>query len=62
MDFADIRTYPPSQYPGFVVFRIKQQDKLTVMALLLRILPNLKRDSLENRLWIVDEKRIRIRL
>ncbi|MCG2767887.1 MAG: DUF5615 family PIN-like protein [Anaerolineae bacterium] len=25
MDFADIRAYPPEQYPGIIVLRLKQQ-------------------------------------
>ncbi|MCX6045911.1 MAG: DUF5615 family PIN-like protein [Chloroflexi bacterium] len=27
IDFADIRTYPPGQYAGLIVLRVKQQDK-----------------------------------
>ena len=26
LDFADIRTYPPAQSPGFVVFRLARQS------------------------------------
>jgi predicted nuclease of predicted toxin-antitoxin system len=35
LDFADIRTYPPSHYPGFVVLRLSRQDKAGV----LRVMP-----------------------
>ncbi len=27
MDFADIRVYPPEQFSGLVVLRLKRQDK-----------------------------------
>lgn len=30
-DFADIRTYPPGEYPGIVVLRLNRQDKNYVL-------------------------------
>ena len=27
MDFSDIRNYPPAEFPGLVVLRLRQQDK-----------------------------------
>ena len=27
LDFADMRTYPPQDYPGFIVLRVGSQDK-----------------------------------
>jgi predicted nuclease of predicted toxin-antitoxin system len=27
LDFADIRAYPPAEYPGIVVLRVRRQDK-----------------------------------
>ena len=59
-DFADIRTYPPREYSGIVVFRLNSQTRdhvLQVAARFLRSLP----EELEGRLWIVEESRIRIR-
>jgi predicted nuclease of predicted toxin-antitoxin system len=61
IDFADIRTYPPQNYPGLVVLRLKQQDKPTILALILQILPRFKTEPIMHRLWIVDPNRIRIR-
>lgn len=61
MDFADIRAYPPQDYAGFIILRLKRQDKLLVMQVLERLLKALEDNTLERTLWIVDEQRIRIR-
>ncbi len=60
-DFADIRTYPLADYSGLIVFRLKHQDKLSVLQLVKRLLPMLTQKRLDKRLWIVDERRARIR-
>jgi predicted nuclease of predicted toxin-antitoxin system len=59
-DFADIRTYPPDQFSGLIVLRLKQQDKFYVLKIFERILKLLS-DELEGRLWIVDEKHVRVK-
>jgi len=59
-DFADIRAYPPQDFSGLIVLRLKRQDKpyvLSVIKRLIRLLPNA---LLEHHLWIVEEKRVRI--
>lgn len=61
LGFADIRTYPPEDYHGLIVLRLKQQDKAHVVEVLERLLPMLETESLASRLWIVEEKRVRIR-
>lgn len=61
LGFADIRTYPPDEYPGLIVLRPSRQDKPHVLAILGRLLPRLATEPLVNRLWIVDENRVRIR-
>lgn len=61
IDFADIRTYPPSQYAGLIILRTKQQDKPFILALIARIIPQFAHEPLSGKLWIVDEQRIRIR-
>ena len=61
MDFADIRSYPPAEYPGLIVLRLRQQDKPYVMDVLARLTRVLRRESPEGHLWIVEEGRIRIR-
>jgi len=59
-DFADIRTYPPEQFSGLIVLRLKQQDKPYVLKIFERLL-NLLSDKLDGHLWIVDEKHVRVR-
>ncbi len=60
-DFADLRTYPPEDYPGLFVLRLRRQDKPHVLGVLRRMLPMLGTEQLDARLWIVDEERVRIR-
>ena len=61
LDFADIRTYPPEEYPGLVVLRLFRQDKSHVVDVFRRTLKAFGDEPLEGRLWIVEENRIRIR-
>jgi len=61
LDFSDIRTYPPKEFPGFVVLRVGRQDKRHVLQVLERIIPLIAREPLERRLWVVEETRLRIR-
>lgn len=61
LDFANVQAYPPGTNSGIIVFRSKSQDKLTLIALLKRIVPVLKRRSAEGQLWIVQPDRIRFR-
>lgn len=61
LDFADIRTYPPTDYSGIVVLRLQRQDKQSVLNVIRRLISPLRTELLNNRLWIVDERRIRIR-
>ncbi len=61
LDFADIWTYPPSQYPGFIVLRLHRQDKPHVLSVFAFVLDEMKRESATGKLWIVEEHRIRIR-
>lgn len=60
-DFGDIRAYPPSQYSGLIVLRLRTQDKTHVLDVLHRLLPLLTQDPLTHHLWIVEEERVRIR-
>ena len=60
-DFADIRVYPPEQFPGLIVQRLIWQDKPSILNVLRRITPVFSDETLEGRLWIVEEERIRIR-
>lgn len=61
MDFSDIRNYPPAEYPGLIVFRLRQQDKPHVPSLCTRLMQVLHQEPIEGHLWIVEENQIRIR-
>jgi predicted nuclease of predicted toxin-antitoxin system len=61
LDFADIRSYPPSDYPGIIVLRLQRNDKRAILSVLERLIQPLRDEPLDGRLWIVDERRIRIR-
>jgi len=59
--FADIRTYPPENYSGLIVLRLARQDKPHVLETMRRVLKLFPAETLEGKLWIVDEKRVRVR-
>ena len=61
MDFGDIRAYPPAEFYGLIVLRLKRQDKPYVLRVFSRLIRMFSAEALENRLWIVEEDRIRIR-
>jgi len=60
-DFSDIRQYPPGTHPGIIVFRISRQDKVTILSVARRLLQSLADQNPKGDLWIVDERRIRVR-
>ncbi len=55
LDFSDIRSYPPKNFPGIVVLRAVNQFKWSLIELARQILPVLAAESLKGRLWIVDQ-------
>ncbi len=61
LDFADVRTYPPQDYAGIMVLRLKRQDKYRVLDTLERIVKLVKRETINGKLWIVEENYVRIR-
>jgi predicted nuclease of predicted toxin-antitoxin system len=61
LDFADVRSYPPEQFPGIIVLRLKQQDKPHVLKVVQHLIQALAQEPLKGHLWIVEEKQIRIR-
>ena len=60
-DFADIRAYPPAQFPGLIALRLHSQDKPHVVEIIGRLIPLLASEPLEHLLWIVEVTRLRIR-
>ena len=61
LGFSDIRAYPPTEFEGIIVLRLMRQDKIYVLDIIQRLINALDQDELKGKLWIVDEKRIRIR-
>lgn len=61
LDFADIRTYPPTAYQGLVVLRLERQDRTSVLESCSRLVEPLRSEPLVGRLWIVEPTRIRVR-
>jgi predicted nuclease of predicted toxin-antitoxin system len=60
-DFANTRRYPPSDYQGLIVMRLARQDKPYVIEVVRRLIALLEREPVEGRLWIVEERRVRVR-
>ena len=60
IDFANIRTYPPQDFPGLIILRLKRQGKLHVLSVINHLIMLLRNEPLDRHLWIVDEKRVRI--
>ena len=61
LDFADIRAYPPGSHRGVWVLRPSNQSFGSV---LIAVLAGVKLSTVERtagQLWVIDEKRVRIR-
>ena len=61
LDLANIRAYPPDEYPGIIVLRLKAQDKATVLGYVRSVATLLKQRTPEGELWIVERDRVRFR-
>ncbi len=61
MDFADIRTYPPGEHPGIVVFRLASQARDDLLNVGANLIDTLANSSPQGQLWIVEGSRVRIR-
>ena len=60
IDFADIRSYPPSGSPGLIVCRLRSQSRTHLVQILRRVSLLFEQLPLEGRLWIVEEDRVRV--
>ena len=60
LDFADIRAYPPADYPGIVVLRLARLDKRRVLSIMQRLVALVAQEPLAGKLWIVDESSVRV--
>ena len=61
LDFADIRAYPPADYPGIIVLRLARLDKRRVLSVMQRLVALVEQEPLAGKLWIVDESSVRVR-
>ena len=50
LDFADIRMYPPQDFPGFIVLRVSHQDKQHLTEVFQRAVPLIGQEPLEHHL------------
>ncbi len=61
LDFSDIRTYPPGEYAGIIVFRLPSAARDALLEVSAILIERLRESSPEGQLWIVEDSRIRIR-
>jgi predicted nuclease of predicted toxin-antitoxin system len=61
LDFSNILTYPPAKFAGIVVLRLVDQAHVTAEAAIRRVLALLPEEPVAGTLWIVEDRRIRIR-
>ncbi len=61
LDFADIRTYPPSEYPGIVNFRLTSQERDSLLKVGAILTEALARSSPKGQLWTAEDAQVRIR-
>ena len=61
LDFSDIRTYPPANYSGIIVLRVREQSRGHILSVMAKVIDTLQREPLKSRVWIVSEWSIRIR-
>ncbi len=59
--FADMRQYPPQDYAGLIVLRMKRQDKPSILRAFGRAMRVFSLEPVDGALWIVEEERVRIR-
>ena len=60
LDFSNILMFPPENYLGLVVLRLRKKGRAAVRHVVTRVMDHLNKEPLAGRLWIVDEHRIRI--
>jgi predicted nuclease of predicted toxin-antitoxin system len=61
LDFADIRSYRPEDYPGIVILRLGRQDRTAVLEATRRLIAVVAGLSPAGRLLIVEDRRVRSR-
>ena len=59
--FADIRAYPPEEYAGIIVLRLRDQAVPYVRSVIDRVLLLMSNNPIDRTLWIVEDERVRFR-
>ena len=60
LDFSDITAFPPEEYAGIIVLRVRSQSKAHVLSVFKALLPIFETEPLDKKLWIVEEDRVRV--
>jgi len=60
LDFSDITAFPPEDYAGIIVLRVRSQSTPHIVAIFESLLPLLGTEPLDGHLWIVEERRVRV--
>jgi predicted nuclease of predicted toxin-antitoxin system len=61
LDFSNIRNYPPGSNPGIVVLRLSEQSISAAEVSIKHLIASFSQEQPVNKLWVVDELKIRIR-
>jgi len=61
LDFSDIRNYPPGSNPGIIVLRLSEQSIIDAQISMQHLISSFSEELPVNKLWVVDESKIRIR-
>jgi predicted nuclease of predicted toxin-antitoxin system len=61
LDFSNVLLYPPKELPGLIVLRPLSQSVDCIIDLVRKLQKKLKSQKPVEKLWIVEENRIRIR-
>lgn len=61
LDFADIRTYRPGSYRGVWVLRPAEQSFASILELALAGVRLASVERTAGQLWVIDQRRVRIR-
>lgn len=61
LDFADIREYPPGSHQGIWVLRPPQQTFASILGLIEAGVRLSTSERTTGQLWVIDERRVRIR-
>ena len=59
--FGDPRRHPPGTHAGIVVLRTRDQSAPALLCVVRRLVALFAEEDPRGRLWIVDERRVRIR-